>query len=287
MCVLVQAGRCLDPPFSHQPPPSSLLLQHVDVDKLIRGKYQDNLEFCQWLKAFYDQSGVYREDYDPMAARAKGKGGKRFNTLLEKTAKYGSKPPPQSRPRPRPAGSSSTSTARSTGASMGAAATTSTARPKPTTAASRPARPLRERAPANATSNQKSEMAAQAVVADANLMKKNGELTNTVTDLEVKVTDLEQAVVDIESERDYYFEKLRNVEVMLQVHQEKGAESDTDAMVEKIFRILYATAEDGLVVNDEGEVVTVDELLAEGEGEENGGTIEGESFEEAEEVIEA
>ena len=25
--------------------------RHVDVDKLIRAKYQDNLEFCQWLKA--------------------------------------------------------------------------------------------------------------------------------------------------------------------------------------------------------------------------------------------
>jgi RP/EB family microtubule-associated protein len=53
--------------------------RYVDVDKLIRAKYQDNLEFCQWLKAFYDQSGTYRDDYDPMAARAKGKGGKKFN----------------------------------------------------------------------------------------------------------------------------------------------------------------------------------------------------------------
>lgn len=25
----------------------------VDVTKLIRAKYQDNLEFCQWLKAFF------------------------------------------------------------------------------------------------------------------------------------------------------------------------------------------------------------------------------------------
>jgi microtubule-associated protein, RP/EB family len=57
--------------------------RHVDVDKLIRGKYQDNLEFCQWLKAFYDQAAGGRknndEEYNPRAVRARGKGGKRFN----------------------------------------------------------------------------------------------------------------------------------------------------------------------------------------------------------------
>lgn len=43
--------------------------KHIDVDKLIRGKYQDNLEFCQWLKAFYDQQGVGpRDGYDPVAS---------------------------------------------------------------------------------------------------------------------------------------------------------------------------------------------------------------------------
>lgn len=56
--------------------------RHVDVDKLIRAKYQDNLEFCQWLKAFYDQSGVVRDDYDAQAVRAKGKGGKQYNDLF-------------------------------------------------------------------------------------------------------------------------------------------------------------------------------------------------------------
>ena len=51
--------------------------RHVDVDKLIRAKYQDNLEFCQWMKAFFDRSGAERESYDPNAVRAKGKGGKK------------------------------------------------------------------------------------------------------------------------------------------------------------------------------------------------------------------
>lgn len=46
--------------------------RYIDVDKIVRGKYQDNLEFMQWLKAFYDQQGVEkREDYDPVAVRSK------------------------------------------------------------------------------------------------------------------------------------------------------------------------------------------------------------------------
>ncbi len=56
--------------------PSTLvcvLLQYIDVEKLVRGKYQDNLEFMQWLKSFYDKNfagGVY----DAGARRAQGKG---------------------------------------------------------------------------------------------------------------------------------------------------------------------------------------------------------------------
>lgn len=62
--------------------------KHIDVNKLIRGKYQDNLEFCQWLKAFYDQQGVGpRDGYDPLAIRVLGKGGKALDKKMSNTAK--------------------------------------------------------------------------------------------------------------------------------------------------------------------------------------------------------
>ncbi|KAG3141307.1 hypothetical protein PI126_g15557 [Phytophthora idaei] len=64
----------------------SLLALHIDkkiaVDKLIRGKYQDNLEFLQWLKAFYDRHEPLLQPYDACARRSKGKGGARYNQKL-------------------------------------------------------------------------------------------------------------------------------------------------------------------------------------------------------------
>lgn len=51
--------------------------KHIEVDRLIRGKYQDNLEFMQWYKKFYElnASGA---PYDPIAQREKGKGGAQY-----------------------------------------------------------------------------------------------------------------------------------------------------------------------------------------------------------------
>lgn len=45
------------------------------------------------------------------------------------------------------------------------------------------------------------------------------------------------------------------MEILLQVHQEQGEEGNPDELVEKVFKILYATADERLVVNDHGDVV--------------------------------
>jgi RP/EB family microtubule-associated protein len=28
--------------------------KHIDVDKMVKARYQDNLEFCQWIKRYFD-----------------------------------------------------------------------------------------------------------------------------------------------------------------------------------------------------------------------------------------
>merc|ERR1712051_235146 len=40
----------------------------VPVDKLIKGRFQDNFEFLQWFKKFFDANNQ-GQDYDPVAAR--------------------------------------------------------------------------------------------------------------------------------------------------------------------------------------------------------------------------
>ena len=40
--------------------------RYVEVEKLSKAKYQDNLEFIQWLKRYYDLNcGDRGKDYDP------------------------------------------------------------------------------------------------------------------------------------------------------------------------------------------------------------------------------
>ena len=38
------------------------------MDKLVKGKFQDNFEFVQWFKKFFD-ANYDGKDYDPVAAR--------------------------------------------------------------------------------------------------------------------------------------------------------------------------------------------------------------------------
>jgi RP/EB family microtubule-associated protein len=47
--------------------------KRVDVDRLIKGKYQDNLEFVQWIKRYYDVHASPGEPYDGAARREAAK----------------------------------------------------------------------------------------------------------------------------------------------------------------------------------------------------------------------
>jgi microtubule-associated protein, RP/EB family len=223
--------------------------RHIDVDKLIRAKYQDNLEFQQWFKAFFDQSGATKEGYEPISVRAKGKGGAQYNQQYARAsgakrsaAARSSRPPPS-----RPAATAS-NTRSAPAASKPAVPAAS--------ATSRPGGPLRER-----VKDEKPVTSSKPAV-DVELVKKNEQLTREVEELTEKLEEFEQSVFEIEHERDFYFQKLRDVEVMLQVYQSTEG-SDPVHLVEKIFRVLYATADDVIVVNEDGEIVDAADLSRE------------------------
>lgn len=72
--------------------------------------------------------------------------------------------------------------------------------------------------------------------------------------------DLEIEVSNMEKERDFYFSKLRDVELIMQVrdeHVKEGLSNDDDAetVIEKIFTILYAKSEDDIHVDDDGNII--------------------------------
>lgn len=232
--------------------------RYVDVDKLIRAKYQDNLEFCQWLKAFYDQSGAIRDDYNPAAVRARGKGGKKYNDFLQKTAsKHGSKPLPAARNnRTTISRNATTASPRTTTTRPSPAKTTKPRVPIASRAAPSHTRTTgannRTKTPLGSTENKKLPTSVQAKVqkatADAELVKRNQEM-------KAKMEEMETSLIEIEKERDFYFGKLRNVELMLQVNQDKNFEgTDLETVVGSIFKVLYATAEEDVAVSDAGEV---------------------------------
>ena len=154
----------------------------VPVESLVKCKMQDNLEFLQWSKRFWDQYFPGHE-YDAVARR-KGAG--------------------TSAPAP-------TAARTSTGAS--------TTRKTGTTPVTRPA-------------------ARGATPAGSSALKQENE-------------QLKEAIGGLEKERDFYFSKLRDIELLLQnaVEQDPSLEADENGLVKNIQTILYST-EEGFEIPD-------------------------------------
>jgi RP/EB family microtubule-associated protein len=169
----------------------------VDVDRLVKGKYQDNLEFMQWFKRFFEMTvSEQPDDYDASAQRAKGKGGAAFNSATgakggvvnvnKVTATGGATS--SARPSTKPAASGT-----GAGAKKGL----------PTASTSRTAAAGGGRKGAPPASS------ASGTSASAALQQELDGLNATHAELQVEMSG-------IEKERDFYFDKLRDIEMMLQ-----------------------------------------------------------------------
>ncbi|TMW69247.1 hypothetical protein Poli38472_001403 [Pythium oligandrum] len=205
--------------------------RHIEVDRLIRGKYQDNLEFMQWFKRFYElnASGA---PYDALAIREKGKGGAQY------TAKFGGSggggasapsPTPAMRKKPVSAGTVGT---------RPAARTTTTKPPG---------------APTSMAASRTSAAAARGGVSSApspQQQREIEELTATNERLTNEVGELNVVVEGLEKERDFYFLKLRQIEETLQTVED----AESNELVQMLFKILYAadeTAEGEMPIDEE------------------------------------
>ena len=200
--------------------------KQLPVEKLVRAKYQDNLEFMQWFKRFYELNNPAL-DYDPVAARAGGKGAgsaarvaPAAGSSFSNSTRVGGAPskPLAGRTTSRSIGSSSGSSS-SSGSGSGARdkenSSSRTASNKPAATKAVPAAP----------------------VVDEVLVQKAEALRQENATLQATIEGLEK-------ERDFYFEKLTVVEEMLQERQTAAGENVTPEvaeLVEQIFKVLYAT----------------------------------------------
>ncbi|CAF98467.1 unnamed protein product, partial [Tetraodon nigroviridis] len=196
----------------------------IPVEKLVKGRFQDNLDFIQWFKKFFDANYDGKE-YDPVAARQGQDAipppdpGEQIFNLPKKphhaaSSPTAGKPSSASGPPAEPLPWSHTHLRPPAGASRSAATT-----PKSSTPTSRPS-------------------SAKKIPISSTPAKGEKELEAQVTQLTDQVNTLKSALEGVEKERDYYFSKLREVELLCQEQGEENA-----PFVDRLMEILYASDE--------------------------------------------
>ncbi|XP_035663914.1 microtubule-associated protein RP/EB family member 1-like isoform X2 [Branchiostoma floridae] len=173
----------------------------IPVDKLVKGRFQDNFEFVQWFKKFFD-ANYGGQEYDPMYARE----GVEMVGKDDPGARVGSKPAR------KPAGGA--------GGQSRLAAAASRTKPAP--------RPAMHKSPA-----QHSRMA--------------GGDNAQVAELNQQLMEIRMTVEGLEKERDFYFGKLRDIELLCQEH-----EGENHPALLKIMDVLYATEDGFAAPEDDG-----------------------------------
>ncbi|XP_048413346.1 microtubule-associated protein RP/EB family member 1-like isoform X4 [Stegostoma tigrinum] len=148
----------------------------IAVDKLMKGKFQDNFEFLQWFRRFFD-ANYDGKPYDPVAARQ----------------------------------------GQETGPAPGASGLVFNKPKKPSPA--------------------KSAAAAAPDKSNNNNMAGNGDAH--VAELAEQVRALKSDLLELEKERDFYFGKLRNIEMICQENQQED-----NGLVQLVEKVLYSV-EDG------------------------------------------
>ncbi|XP_061591516.1 microtubule-associated protein RP/EB family member 1-like [Cololabis saira] len=161
----------------------------IPVDKLVKGKFQDNFEFVQWFKKFFD-ANYDGKDYDPLEARQGQDALPTPNSAMSALNKPPKKALSQAPQRP----------------------------------------PVAKVAPKIASPGARKQGMGGGDEERAELMN--------------EVESLRSTIQDMEKERDFYFGKLRNIELICQEKEGEG-----DPTLQRIIDILYATDE-GFVIPD-------------------------------------
>eukprot|EP00246_Nothoceros_aenigmaticus_P007876 TRINITY_DN2208_c0_g1_i2.p1 TRINITY_DN2208_c0_g1~~TRINITY_DN2208_c0_g1_i2.p1 ORF type:complete len:360 (-),score=41.68 TRINITY_DN2208_c0_g1_i2:197-1237(-) len=206
------------------------ITKHVEVNKLIKGRPLDNLEFMQWLKRYCDSvnGGMFSPSYNPMERRDVCKGGKEINRKVAPYYAGHGFTPSQSPPH-------ITTPWQSPNKLVGG----STIRPS-----SQPAS-LRSAETPQSTGSGRSRT----------VITSSTPSSPDIHALHEHVTELKLSLENVEKERDFYFAKLRDIEMLCQT-----PELDHLPVVVAVQRILYA-ADDSPTVIAEAQAMVRDSLL--------------------------
>merc|ERR1711935_98366 len=199
---------------------------HIDKiirpDALMRGKPLDNLEFIQWLKHYCTHVST-EENYAGTAEREKY-----FPGLAKRDKRWN--------------GSGGTSS----GGGASRPLKTSEASNKPAPARRVPAKTARPTAGSNASAPVKSSKELDACKAE-------------LAEKEEAAADLQLNVDALEKERDFYFGKLRDIEILCQERETDDIDENMASLVDTIKKIMYATDDADEAPEEAAEEVENDE----------------------------
>ena len=173
--------------------------KHIEVEKLIKAKYQDNLEFLQWFKRFFDLNCRGGEGYQAIERR---KGAKTLWDTAERKGGDGHAP-------------------------------------------ERKAPEARAPPPARIAAEKPKGMSAPKIQAKAKPSAQGETVDKQVAELKMNCDTLEK-------ERDFYFGKLRSIELFCDHY-----EGQENPIIQDIQKILFATDDEEVTVNDDGSVSIV------------------------------
>ncbi|XP_076238333.1 microtubule-associated protein RP/EB family member 1 isoform X3 [Calliopsis andreniformis] len=161
----------------------------VPIDRLVKGRFQDNFEFLQWFKKFFDANYSRTEPYDALTMR----GGEQMGSGGS-NAQHG------------------TNAKRTTPREVNV--------PKTAARIANKVPPHRPPAKTGGVGNR-------------------GGDSGKIEELSAQLMELKMSLEGLEKERDFYFGKLRDIEVMCQ----DCDNGDPPPIVHKILDVLYATEE--------------------------------------------
>ncbi|KAJ1551926.1 hypothetical protein HK405_013383, partial [Cladochytrium tenue] len=196
----------------------------IPVDRLMKCKFQDNIEFLQMLKKYWDQH-FPGGGYDALARRSSTTAA---GASVAPAPQSAGKPSVEKPTRPKAAASSSGGAARS-GASGPASV----------------GRAAGARAAAAAGGMAGADEAAVAAAAE-----ETRALRQECETLRARVDEVREAGDSIERERDFYFRKLREIETVVQEVMDGQVSDETENVMRRMQAIMYQ-AEDGFEVPEE------------------------------------